>query len=141
MSAVVDDCCCPCRCGASGLLRQATNEANSSWPVLERWYNSSGGYTRAPASLQGPLAAGQPVIIEAGAIIPSAAEECSADAQAVDGGYISGSAEAKNSSSSGSGNVGGSGSVGRAAALTRWLLSYSAADGLLQSARLERYQL
>lgn len=36
--------------------------------VFERWY-SSGGYTRCPAALQAELAAGRPVVIEAGAII------------------------------------------------------------------------
>uniref|UniRef100_A0A383W7P2 Uncharacterized protein n=1 Tax=Tetradesmus obliquus TaxID=3088 RepID=A0A383W7P2_TETOB len=110
----------------------AASSSRESWPVLEHWY-SSGGYTKVPASLQETLAAGQPVVIEAGAIIPSANKHV--NGQASDGGG-SGAAEFKSGSSRS-----GSGSVGKPAAVTRWLLSYSAADGLLQSARLERYQL
>jgi hypothetical protein len=76
----------------------------SGGSVLEYWY-SSGGYTRVPASLQEQLAAGQPVVIEAGAIIPGSA-----------GG--TGASNPTDSESS------------RPAAVTRWLLTYSATNGL-----------
>jgi hypothetical protein len=102
----------------------AVGDGGDDGTMLEYWY-SSGGYTKVPASLQEQLAAGKAIVIEAGALLPASANSATGP---------EGLDNTQSSSSSSSG-------VARPAALTRWLLCYRAADGRLESARLERYQL
>lgn len=116
---------------AAGKQAAAAAGGESGGAVLEYWY-SSGGYTKVPANLEEHVAAGKPLVIEAGALIPASAVATGPPDPA--------------GRSGGPGSVLSKSSVSRSsytspAGVTRWLLSYSASDGLLETARLEQYQL